>query len=124
MGDRFNLLTTPSVLTENKMKDFCKRFRLGPDLEPTLPNRNQTAKASPGKMTLYTKSFYFSNYRYPLTNFLMELLTYYGVHFEQMNHLGLQKVAHFEIACRAFNGHPTVNLFLCFLQVWWPRQLV
>jgi hypothetical protein len=44
----------------------------------------------------------------------VELLTYHEVHFDQMNPLGLQKVAHFEIACRAFNGRPTVSPFRSF----------
>ncbi|KAI3742729.1 hypothetical protein L1987_60423 [Smallanthus sonchifolius] len=114
MGDRHNLGTVFSVLSPQEFSIFYDKYNISPKLNPVLPAPGQTAVVPDGMITLYTKKFDFANCRYPVTSFLLELLLYHNVRFDQLNPLGLCKVSHFEVACRAYGGWPSGNLFRVF----------
>jgi hypothetical protein len=64
-----------------------------------------------GECLFTLRFFYFSNIRFPLTSFQMEVLKFYDMHFSHIHPLGFSKVTHFEIACKACKGMVTVTLF-------------
>jgi hypothetical protein len=50
-----NMKTTTCLLTEDELKDLCRRYDLFPEYEVLLPTPDQTAlDAPPGKINLYT----------------------------------------------------------------------
>ncbi|KAI3806409.1 hypothetical protein L1987_22314 [Smallanthus sonchifolius] len=82
---------TPFVLSAQELRVFCEKYNIPQELDPTLHVPVQTAIAPDRMITLYTKSFEFANCRYPLTYFLLELLPFYDVRFDQISPLGLCK---------------------------------
>ncbi|KAI3818500.1 hypothetical protein L1987_12309 [Smallanthus sonchifolius] len=89
MGERHNAGLTPFVLSAQELRVFCEKYNIPQGLNPTLLVPVQTVVAPDGMITLYTKSFEFVNRRYPLTSFLLELLLFYGVRFDQISPIGL-----------------------------------
>ncbi|GKC29858.1 hypothetical protein Tco_1037152 [Tanacetum coccineum] len=67
-----------------------------------------------GKIDLYTRFFDFSNFRLPLSTFLVDVLRYFGMNLSQLSVIATAKVFHFEILCRVLRIEPTVGLFRCF----------
>ncbi|KAK1429650.1 hypothetical protein QVD17_11864 [Tagetes erecta] len=116
MADRHILAVIRSSLSSGAMLSFCNYYGLI-DLHPVLPGPDDSAIPPPGMVTIYQDHFDFACCRYPLSPFLIELLLYYGVHFYQVNPLGLCRPTHFEIACRGLGGVPTVSLFRCFYRL-------
>ncbi|KAK1432687.1 hypothetical protein QVD17_09585 [Tagetes erecta] len=116
MADRHNLAVIRSSLSSGSMLSFCNYYGLM-DLHPVLPGPDDSAIPPPGMVTIYQDHFDFACCRYPLSPFLIELLLYYGIHFYQVNPLGLCRPTHFEIACRGLGGVPTVSLFRCFYRL-------
>jgi hypothetical protein len=101
-------------LTEEEHQRFRRKYGIPDRLISVNPARDQIADPPDTMMTLYIQSFEYSMCRYPLSIFLMDLLQYYGVHFSQMHPLGLIRVSHFEVACKAMSGNPSVSLFRRF----------
>ncbi|KAJ0435245.1 hypothetical protein HanIR_Chr17g0891201 [Helianthus annuus] len=65
-------------------------------------------------MTLYVDFFWEGNFRLPMSKFIGELLTGYGLHISQINTLGLPQITHFEFICRAQRIEPTFEKFNVF----------
>ncbi|MFS7890179.1 hypothetical protein Hanom_Chr00s000007g01615721 [Helianthus anomalus] len=76
-----------------------------------------TLDAPPGYMTLYATSFREGNYGLPMSTFLGEILTKYGIHLSQVNALELPRVTHFEFICRAKKLGLTFEMFNIFYYV-------
>jgi hypothetical protein len=106
-----------STLLSSALKSFCTEFGIPAHLNPSLPGEDEVAGVHDGRMSVYTLVFYFSNIRFPLTSFQMEVLKFYNVHFSQIHLLGFSKVAHFEIACKACDGVATITLFRLFYRL-------
>ncbi|GKA63652.1 hypothetical protein Tco_0763258, partial [Tanacetum coccineum] len=67
-----------------------------------------------GKIGLYTRFFYFGNFRLPLSTFLVNILRHFRINISQLSVIGAAKVSHFEIVCRVYGITPTVGLLRCF----------
>ncbi|GJY27689.1 hypothetical protein Tco_0403456 [Tanacetum coccineum] len=67
-----------------------------------------------GKIGVYTRFFEYTNFRLPLSTFLVDVLIYYHIHISQLSVIGAAKVSHFEVLCRVHGFEPTVGLFRCF----------
>ncbi|GJS52643.1 hypothetical protein Tco_0626005 [Tanacetum coccineum] len=79
-------------------------------LWPELPDRNAIIKDSPkGKIGIYTRFIEFTNYRVPLSKFLLYVLEYYQINLSWLSVIGAAKVSHFEIMCRTLGRIPTVG---------------
>ncbi|KAM0043787.1 hypothetical protein Hdeb2414_s0010g00345441 [Helianthus debilis subsp. tardiflorus] len=65
-------------------------------------------------MTLYADFFWEGNFRIPMSSFLREVLTGYGLHISQINALGLPRLTHFEFICRANCVEPNFEKFNVF----------
>jgi hypothetical protein len=103
-----------STLLSSALKSFCAEFGIPADLNTSLPGEDEVAGVHNGRMSVYTQVFYFSNVRFLLTSFQMEVLKFYDVHFSQIHPLGFSKVTHFEVACKACDGIATVTRFQLF----------
>ncbi|GJR64913.1 hypothetical protein Tco_0010978 [Tanacetum coccineum] len=62
----------------------------------------------------FNEFFEYSNFRLPLSTFLVNVLKYYRINLSQLLVIAAAKVSHFEIMCRVHNIEPTVGLFRCF----------
>jgi hypothetical protein len=75
----------------SSLKAFCTEFGIPAHLHPSLPGEDEVGGARDGRISVYTQVFYFSNIRFPLTNFQMEILKFYDVHFSQIHPLGFSQ---------------------------------
>ncbi|MFS8024043.1 hypothetical protein Hanom_Chr16g01458601 [Helianthus anomalus] len=73
--------------------------------------------APPGYMTLYVAFFREGDFRLPMSKFIRDILTRYGIHFSQVNALGLPRVTHFEFIYRGQKIEPTFEMFNVFYYV-------
>ncbi|GJQ93742.1 hypothetical protein Tco_0004881 [Tanacetum coccineum] len=81
------------------------------ELRPELPDRNTIIKGSPeGKIGMYTRFIEFANYQIPLSKFRLCVLEYYQIKLSQLFVIGVAKVGHFKIMCRALGRIPTMEL--------------
>nr|GEV40991.1 hypothetical protein [Tanacetum cinerariifolium] len=104
-----------SVLTRKGFDIFFQKFHIPEEVHPELSTPNQTIHEMPtGKIGVYTRFFEFTNFRLPLSTFLVDILMYYRIHLSQLSVIGAAKVSHFEILCRVHNIKPAVGLFCCF----------
>ncbi|GJW86380.1 hypothetical protein Tco_0161720, partial [Tanacetum coccineum] len=104
-----------SALTQRALQIFCETYHIPDEVNPQLPNPNQTIHEMPtGKIGVYTRFFEYANFRLPLSTFLVDVLRYYHIHISQLSVIGAAKVSHFEVLCRVHGFEPTVGLFRCF----------
>ncbi|MFS7966185.1 hypothetical protein Hanom_Chr09g00770881 [Helianthus anomalus] len=54
------------------------------------------------------------NFHLPMSKFIGEVLTGYGLHISHINALGLPRLTHFEFICRANHVQPTFEKFNTF----------
>jgi hypothetical protein len=114
---REDMANVRSTLLSSALKSLCTEFGIPTHLNPSLPGEDEVAGVHDGLMSVYTQVFYFSNIRYPLTSFQMDVLKFYDVYFTQIHSLDFSKVTHFEIACKAYDGVATVTLFRLFYRL-------
>ncbi|KAM0070650.1 hypothetical protein Hdeb2414_s0001g00015581 [Helianthus debilis subsp. tardiflorus] len=87
---------------EEELHNNIQQFTYPSDLGIQFSTANSTAlDAPPGYMTLYTDFFREGNFRLPMSKFIGDALTGYGLHISQINALGLHRVTHLEFICRA-----------------------
>ncbi|KAF5776730.1 hypothetical protein HanXRQr2_Chr12g0527541 [Helianthus annuus] len=65
-------------------------------------------------MSLYADFFREGNFRLPMSRFIGEVLTGYGLHISQISALGLPRITHFEVICRANRVEPSFEKFNVF----------
>ncbi|MFS7938065.1 hypothetical protein Hanom_Chr05g00435121 [Helianthus anomalus] len=65
-------------------------------------------------MALYADFFREGNFRLPMSKFIEEVLTGYGLHISQINALGLPRLTHFEFICWANHVEPSFEKFNTF----------
>ncbi|GJR86095.1 hypothetical protein Tco_0210106 [Tanacetum coccineum] len=103
------------VLTQRELDAYCSTFNIPANLQPELPDRNATIKDSPArKIGMYTRFIEFSNFRIPLSKFLLCVLEYYQINLSQLSVIGAAKVSHFELMCRVLGRVPTMGTFRRF----------
>nr|GEW30727.1 hypothetical protein [Tanacetum cinerariifolium] len=104
--------TVTSILTQRELNNFCNTYNIPTELWPKLPGRDDTIKDAPaGKIGIYTWFLKFTNFRIPLSRFLLCVLEYYQINFSQLSVLGAAKVSHFKIMCRVLNYQPSLGTF-------------
>nr|GEX25108.1 transposase (putative), gypsy type [Tanacetum cinerariifolium] len=105
---------TMTSQTKNLMF-FYEKFHIPLEVHPVLPSRSGIMHERPaGKIGLYTRFFDFSNFRLPLSTFLVDILRHFRINISQLSVIGAAKVSHLEILCRVYGVTPTVGLFHCF----------
>ncbi|MFS7943412.1 hypothetical protein Hanom_Chr06g00500011 [Helianthus anomalus] len=67
-----------------------------------------------GYMSLYADFFREGNFHLPISKFIGEVLTGYGLHISQISALGLPRVTYFEFICRANRVEPSFEKFNVF----------
>nr|GEW24393.1 transposase (putative), gypsy type [Tanacetum cinerariifolium] len=81
-----------SSLTQSALDALCKKFHIPRTVHPELPGRNQRIHNSPtSKIDVYTRFFYFSNYRIPLSQFLVDVLMYFQINMSQLSVIAAAK---------------------------------
>ncbi|KAK1425185.1 hypothetical protein QVD17_20531 [Tagetes erecta] len=117
-----------SKLDHLSLQQLCLKYSITPKYKPTLPHPDQLITDCPhGYIALYTKHFDFSNLRIPFSSFFLSFLKAYRLNISQLSPFGAIKVTHFEIACRAFGGEPSLPLFRQFYVLrrycdWYPIE--
>nr|GEX16079.1 transposase (putative), gypsy type [Tanacetum cinerariifolium]GEX37462.1 transposase (putative), gypsy type [Tanacetum cinerariifolium] len=90
-------------------------FHIPEEVHLVLPNQDDTMHKRPArKIGLYTRFFDFTNFRLPLSSFLVDILRHFRINISQLSVIGAAKVYHFEILCRVYEIVPTIRLFWCF----------
>ncbi|MFS7997968.1 hypothetical protein Hanom_Chr12g01148181 [Helianthus anomalus] len=118
MANKSNMDTSFSVLTREKFEDILETYSIPRSFNPVLPGNNEPIYPfKPCKISLYTRVFVYCNYRIPFTTFLIQVLSFHGVHISQMNPFGLAKVNHFEISCCGLGAIPDLNVFRAFYKL-------
>ncbi|GJW01870.1 hypothetical protein Tco_1560726 [Tanacetum coccineum] len=103
------------VLTQEHLNAICAKYFVPEEVHPQLPSSDATMHEKPtGKVGMYTRFFDYANYRIPLSNFFVSVLTHFRIPFSQLSIFGSAKVSHFEILCRVCNINPSVGLFRYF----------
>ncbi|KAJ0681003.1 hypothetical protein HanPI659440_Chr16g0630851 [Helianthus annuus] len=103
---------------EEELDNLIQQFKFPSDWGVQFPIAGSTAfDGPPGYMTLYVAFFREGNFRLPMSKFLGEVLTRYGLHISQLNALGLPRVTHIEFIYRAQKIEPTFEMFNVFYYV-------
>ncbi|MFS7945307.1 hypothetical protein Hanom_Chr06g00522741 [Helianthus anomalus] len=93
---------------EDKLNNLVQNFGFSSDWGVQFPTPNCTAlSAPPGYMTLYADFFWEGNFHLPMSKFIGEVLTDYGLHISQINALGLPRITHVVFICQAQCIEPT-----------------
>jgi hypothetical protein len=119
MAPKCDLSIHHSNMTQAKLEELVRKYDIPRDLHPSLPEPDQPIYPfhRPGTINLYSQLFSYSNVRVPFSRFLIKVLTFYGVHIAQCNPLGLGRVSHFEISCRAHGKSPSLSVFRKFYKL-------
>ncbi|KAL8261138.1 hypothetical protein R6Q59_025187 [Mikania micrantha] len=112
--NRRGLGSASSLLSRGELKSLCRLYQIPASVHPRLPRPGDDVSAFSDKVTIFTRVFKTCSVRYPLSPFLFSILRFFGVHFSQVHPLGLLRVMHFVIACRAMGGEPNIPLFRRF----------
>ncbi|MFS7905062.1 hypothetical protein Hanom_Chr01g00043351 [Helianthus anomalus] len=101
--------------TEDELNNLVQNFGFPFDWGIQFPTPNCTALDAPlGYITLYAEFFREGNFRLPMSKFVGEVLTGYGLHISQINALVLPQITHFEFICRANHIEPAFEKFNVF----------
>ncbi|KAJ0754132.1 hypothetical protein HanPI659440_Chr09g0343491 [Helianthus annuus] len=65
-------------------------------------------------LVFYTRILDQTNLRYPFTSFFLEVLKYYRLSLGQLAHVGIARIMHFKILCRALSYKPSLLMFRHF----------
>uniref|UniRef100_A0A251VMB0 Putative transposase (Putative), gypsy type n=1 Tax=Helianthus annuus TaxID=4232 RepID=A0A251VMB0_HELAN len=118
MGALKGLAKSFSRLTQEEVELFCMEYGIGTKFKPTAPACDVSIDKCPvGFVALYCRHFEFSNLRYPFSLFVLNLLEYYRVSFDQIHPKGMARVLHFEVLCRALGYDPSLLLFRRFFRL-------
>ncbi|GJY44026.1 hypothetical protein Tco_0432239 [Tanacetum coccineum] len=80
------------VLTQKALNAFCYKFHIPEEVHPVLPNQNDTMHERPArKIGLYTRFFYYANFRLPLSTFLVDVLRHFRINISQLSIIGVAK---------------------------------
>nr|GEY52874.1 putative transposase (putative), gypsy type [Tanacetum cinerariifolium] len=113
--DTVQLETAVNTISHEYLLEFTSEYGIPETLHPALPGPEDRIVDFPeGKIGVYTRFFEFANFRFPLSQFLFDVLGYYQIHLSQLSVIGAAKVSHFEINCRVLNVIPTMSQFRVF----------
>nr|GEU92161.1 putative transposase (putative), gypsy type [Tanacetum cinerariifolium] len=113
--DTVQLETAVNTISHEYLLEFTSEYGVPETLHPALPGPEDRIVDFPeGKIGVYTMFFEFVNFRFPLSQYLFDVLGYYQIHLSQLSVIGAAKVSHFEINCRVLNIIPTLSLFRVF----------
>nr|GEW29121.1 putative transposase (putative), gypsy type [Tanacetum cinerariifolium]GEW49070.1 putative transposase (putative), gypsy type [Tanacetum cinerariifolium] len=113
--DTVQLETTVNTISHEYLLEFTSEYVIPKTLHSELPGPEDRIVDFPeGKVGVYTRFFEFANFRFPLSQFLFDVLGYYQIHLSQLSIIGAAKVSLFEINRRVLNIIPTLSLFCVF----------
>nr|GEV11864.1 hypothetical protein [Tanacetum cinerariifolium] len=113
--DNVQLETAVNTISPEYLFDFTSEYGISKMLHPEIPGPGDRIVDFPeGKVGVYTRFFEFANFRFPLSQFLFDVLGYYQIHISQLSVIGAAKVSHFEINCRVLDIIPTLSLLRVF----------
>ncbi|KAM0000854.1 hypothetical protein Hdeb2414_s0005g00161661 [Helianthus debilis subsp. tardiflorus] len=98
--------------------NMVQNFKFPDSWDVRYPDEGQTAADAPaGYIKLFWDYFAEGNFRWPVTRFFLEILSYYKFHISQTHPIGMGRIRHFEFLCRSMDIEPTVNRFRVFYQM-------
>ena len=107
-----DLAVSFSRMSQEDVESFCNRFGIDFVYNPVAPSADMSVDKCPaGQIVLFCRHFEFSNLRYPFSLFVLNILEYYRVSFGQIHPLGLARVVHFEVLCKALGYDPSLLMF-------------
>nr|GEY30423.1 hypothetical protein [Tanacetum cinerariifolium] len=113
--DTVELETAVNTISHEYLLEFTSEYGVPETLHLELPGPEDRIVDFPnGKVGVYTRFFEFANFRFPLSQFLFDVLGYYQIHLSQLSVIGAAKVSHFEINCRVLNIILTLSMFRVF----------
>ncbi|KAJ0821965.1 hypothetical protein HanPSC8_Chr16g0726411 [Helianthus annuus] len=112
-----DMLIQFSKLTRSEIDKFCLDHGINPSLETEVPG-DMTANQCPnGFLVFYTRILDQLNLRYHFTNFIFAVLKYYRLTLGQLAPVGVARIMHFEILCRALSYEPSLLMFRRFFHL-------
>lgn len=106
-----------STLSLSQFEQCVAKYHLEKFL-PVLPGKDDTAgNPLSSNIAIYTKSLEVAGLRLPLSDFLKEVLSYYGIHVTLMSPQGICKILAFEVINRCLDQTSSLNLFRRFFRV-------
>ncbi|MFS7938637.1 hypothetical protein Hanom_Chr05g00442101 [Helianthus anomalus] len=87
MSNKSNLTASFNILTQLGLNWLVEKYHVPSSLNPVLLLENDTPiyPLKSGKISVYTRVFYYYNYRLPFTRFLIDALMFHQTHLSQMN---------------------------------------
>ncbi|KAF5813581.1 hypothetical protein HanRHA438_Chr03g0111291 [Helianthus annuus] len=113
------MLVQFSKLTESEIDKFCLDHGIDPSLETQVPGDMIANQRPKGFLVFYTRILDQPNLRYHFTNFFLEVLKYYRLSLGQLAPIGVARIMHFEILCRALSYEPSLLMFHHFFRLAW-----
>ncbi|KAJ0522399.1 hypothetical protein HanIR_Chr10g0482221 [Helianthus annuus] len=112
MVARKDMGVTFSRLIQEEIDSFCEHWRIDSSVNPVAPGCDTSIDQCPsGSVALYCHHFEFSNFCYPFSIFVVNVLEYYCVSFGQLHPQGVSRGLHFDALCRALGYDPTLLMF-------------
>nr|GEU30452.1 transposase (putative), gypsy type [Tanacetum cinerariifolium] len=91
--DIVQLETVVSTISQEYLLEFTSEYGISKALHLKLPGPEDRIVDFPeGKVGVYTKFFEFANFRFPLSQFLFDILGYYQIYLSQLSVIGAAKV--------------------------------
>ena len=112
--DTKNAATTLSTLTPKLLEDIIEKYKVPREYEPKLPSGKETIRTPPADFTGVYHYHVMSGLRFPLNNFITEVLNYYQIHLIQLVPNGFRKIISFILICRSLDIVPSLKLFRHF----------
>jgi hypothetical protein len=101
-----------SSLTPSALKTLVSTYGIPVECDAKLPEKGESIMQPLTRyFGIYTKFFEFSGLRIPLLLFFLQTFESLGLHLSQTSPLGLAKIIHFKMVCKANGVVPTVGLF-------------
>nr|GEZ30174.1 hypothetical protein [Tanacetum cinerariifolium] len=87
--DTVQIETAVNTISHEYLLEFTSEYGIPETLHPELPGSEDRIVDFPeGKVAVYTRFFEFANFRFPLSQFLFDVLGYYQIHLSQLSVIG------------------------------------
>ncbi|GJY92727.1 hypothetical protein Tco_0508509 [Tanacetum coccineum] len=107
-----NLAFVTCSLTQSDLLGFVEEYGIALCYDPQLSSSEKTAlDALEGYIPLYLSLFSIGNLRLLLNTFCLDVFEFFKCHFPLLNPFGVARVTTFIVACKAYEGEPSLPLF-------------
>jgi len=104
----------PSTLTDQDLEEIVRQFHLPSILQPRNPEKGKFITAAPSGFVGIYLQYLVAGLRFPVCDFINELLSFYHLHIAQVSPNGFRKIIAFILSCRALGIPLDVTLFRHF----------